>query len=463
MSMIQEHFSGYLTIDEKVFGYTADNHRITLLPSYPTKKEQFEAIDWFKVQANDLTECLYGTDNNSSVAFVRNGDISTDMFMPIASFSSPFIIKAAGNADGFYKMLTCEWKKYHAITFFGMSINSIFNPQIADANLQTADINTVDGALEQKTRPWKEYTLESSFEIFGENTSVVVSVTQGIGSREEDGAYNLGKLNSYIRLSFEKAHSFNEIQKYYNLVRRLLSLLLKQQDVDFGFFLSQRLPDGRFYKTAICKAAQQNIPLRFLSSARAINIDILFPSLQLLLQGISEKKYDILISVLPEWKQRGFISFSNIQDLCTALEIAYRWENKENPKDDLIQELKRELKQTIKEFIDVHPELDVNQQTNISGAFQHLELTLKNKVLYMCKINEQFLKCSNAIHFTPPLNDQNIGAFIKLRNGKTHDGFVEWNDSAQIFEPLIALVYVELFKSINIDNETIKDIMRKCF
>lgn len=35
-----------------------------------------------------------------------------------------------------------------------------------------------------------------------------------------------------------------------------------------------------------------------------------------------------------------------------------------------------------------------------------------------------------------PVNENNIVAFVKLRNNKTHFGTVDWGESAKIYAPL---------------------------
>ena len=67
------------------------------------------------------------------IAILRNGKFVTD---PIGTnvairFATPIIIKACGNAEGFFNMLTEDWCKFHAITFCGGNINALYIPGIA--------------------------------------------------------------------------------------------------------------------------------------------------------------------------------------------------------------------------------------------------------------------------------------------------------------------------------------------
>lgn len=45
-------------------------------------------------------------------------------------------------------------------------------------------------------------------------------------------------------------------------------------------------------------------------------------------------------------------------------------------------------------------------------------------------------------------------SFVKLRNNKTHSGTVEWRESAKIYAPLFAIIYVSFFKFIKLPDES---------
>lgn len=61
------------------------------------------------------------------------------------------------------------------------------------------------------------------------------------------------------------------------------------------------------------------------------------------------------------------------------------------------------------------------------------------------------------------INEQTVGAFVKLRNNKTHAGLIEWGDYVHIYSALFALVYVCLFKEIEISDEIIKYLIYQSF
>ena len=66
-------------------------------------------------------------------------------------------------------------------------------------------------------------------------------------------------------------------------------------------------------------------------------------------------------------------------------------------KDALIQELKKNIKNTIAEFTKVHNEIDVNKETTMSSAFQYLDYTLKQRILTLYNENSDIVDklCQN--------------------------------------------------------------------
>ncbi len=96
----------------------------------PQKRD--DSLYRIKSHKTDTPEYLFGEDNNSMIAILRNGKFVTD---PIGTnvairFATPIIIKACGNAEGFFNMLTEDWCKFHAITFCGGNINALYTCMI---------------------------------------------------------------------------------------------------------------------------------------------------------------------------------------------------------------------------------------------------------------------------------------------------------------------------------------------
>ena len=183
-----------------------------------------------------------------------------------------------------------------------------------------------------------------------------------------------------------------------------------------------------------------------------------------LLEKTASKQFDALLSVLPDNNHRlDRITITNVQDLCTALEVSYGWDKHIRSKDAFIEELKKRIKQTIKCFMSYHAEIDVYNDTTISSAFSYLDYTLRDKIYTLYRENQEIVDSLSKKLSLPFLTMENISAFVKLRNGKTHGGVVEWGEKAEIYPLLFALEYICVLKNIGVQNETIQDIIIQRF
>lgn len=183
-----------------------------------------------------------------------------------------------------------------------------------------------------------------------------------------------------------------------------------------------------------------------------------------LINKIASNEVKPLLALLPEDNRRANkISITNVQDLCTALEVAYDWSKKSKEKNTLITEIKKNIKKTISEFAATHDEIDIDKEATISSAFQYLDYTLKQKILIMYNENCDAVDAIISKWSLPQVDEANVGSFVKLRNSKTHSGIFEWGDSAKLYTALLALEYACLFRYIGLSTEAIKSALLHIF
>lgn len=465
---IEDCFCGYVSIDGKSFAYSFSDQMVTLLPALNDSSRRNKAVENINNRDIKLPEFIYGEDNSAQIAFMRTSNFSQSHigFVPSLRFSPPLIIKAVGNADGFYNSLSEKWNNFHAITFWGGNINAICDPQMAIVKRQKDDQLPQDGVTEIRTRPWNDYTRTIDFVIDDQRVTLTVSVYQSGESYDKDknDAYLLGELNTLIRFSFEESQGFSCIEKYYLIARKIVAFLTKQNNVTFYMYLSQRNDKGQFVRSAICKAFDgcENYSKR--NRYCVIPLISIFECLPSLIEKISSKQLDTLFSVLPDNNHRiNMISISNVQDLCTALEVAYGWGKQKRSKDELIEELKKQIKGTISCFMSDHSEINVYNESTISSAFQYLDYTLKEKIETLYQENKETVDIISKKWSLPYLTKENITAFVKLRNGKTHSGMFEWGESAEIYPVLLGLAYICTFNSIGLSHDTVNRIIFQNF
>lgn len=471
MTKIADSFSGYLNIDDEVFAYNVSNHKVTLLPAQSDQSSIYKAVDKIhkreEAQGKEPSEFLFGYNGGYRIALLRKGAFHTDSFgiNPVIQFATPLIIKSSGNTEYFYKTLSEDWNKFHAITFCGGNINALCSPEIAIERSKDK-LRGNDGSGEIRILPWADYSRSISFEIDGEKIELTISIsrTWAANNAERIGAYSLGELNSFIRFSFENAQDFDKFEKYYRIANEMIAILTTQSNVSFEVYLSQRNSENLYTKTALCKVFDGYDNYCARRSHEVIPIYGIFDCLPNLVRNISRGKLTFLLSLLPDDNRDAHrITITNIQDLCTALEVAYRWSKRHSEKDALIEELKQRIKETISEFTEEHSEIDIYNQTTIHSAFQYLDYTLKQRITTLYAENCAVIDSIVSKWALQPVNEESIGSFVKLRNSRTHSGIVGFNDSVELYSPLFALVYCCLLNHIGLCEETIKSILLQVF
>lgn len=467
MKKIADNFNGYLKIDDDTFTYSVTDHVVTLLPA--TSEETDKSVVSRRIHSRgiDKPEFLFGNDNHSETAMLCNKlNVDVLRLSPAIRFAAPIIIKASGNTTYFSSELTCEWNKFHAITFKGGNINSLYNPKMAVQPPESDKYLKNDGSWETKIRPWDDYTHSVDFEMDGEKVNLTISIshTGESDNPEHMESYSLGELNSFIRLSFENPKCFDKIQRYYTVVKSLTAILTMRNNVTFDVYVSQRNAENKYFETGVCKILDHYENYSMRKWHNVIPINSIMDYLPRLIDKISNNETGCLLALLPEDNRRtGLISITNVQDLCTALEVAYNWSKKSKEKDMLIDKLKKNIKNTIAEFVNMHNEIDVYKETTISSAFQYLDYTLKQKILTLYNENSKVVDEIVSKWSLPQVNETSIASFVKLRNNKTHSGTIEWGDNAELYTALLALVYACLLRSVDLSDEIINSVLLQIF
>ena len=470
MTKIEDNFNGYLQIGDDGFVYNVNGHIVSLMPTEDDLDKKLEIVKGLCSKNNTLPEFIYGDDNYYKVAFFRNTEFTQPNFLyPIAIFSTPLIIKSTGNTGTFYDDLSGRWNKFNSITFCGGSINSLFNPRNAVESLDMQKIIS-GGAIGIGIRPNVENTKRIDCNINGEKSTFTISVDKAFGKNGDDRtrAYSLGELNSIICLDFEEEQDFDRIPEYYKIVKSLVSILIGQNNVFFDIYVSRTPKGEKSRKTGSCKFADKYQNYANVAYGKAIHLLEIFECIPKLISIIESKEADVLLSLLPvDNRDVHRVSITDIQNICTALEVAYNWQKISRGKDELIKELKKDIKKAIKDFLkrkeEENVDIDIYKKTTINSAFKYLDYTLKEKILALYRENEETINEIIKRHSLPPINYETVHNFVKLRDNKAHAGLVDWGDRANIYYSLLAIIYLCLFKKAELDDETAKKAVMRFF
>lgn len=171
-----------------------------------------------------------------------------------------------------------------------------------------------DGARSIEIKPFKEYTHSKKLKINGQKADMILSVSQS-GGEDNLNTTDLGSLKSFIQLQFDNPQEFITIHQHMKVIKKMLALLSKQNNIDFDLSLKQRLQDGKFIETGICKIFVDYEDFYKPQSHQTIKIMTLFDKLPGLISNICNDSVDSLLMVLPDRnKNAKRISITNVQE-----------------------------------------------------------------------------------------------------------------------------------------------------
>lgn len=267
-----------------------------------------------------------------------------------------------------------------------------------------------------------------------------------------------------MQLTFENPQNLDKIEKYYLIVKKLISLLNIADNVCFDAYLSQRLPDEKLHRTALCRIPDHYENYSDRKINRVVKLNEVVEYLPKLLEMIEKGEADNLIYLLPDDnKSKDKMPLTNIQDMCSALEIAYNRKSEYRKNAGLLKELKKVIAKAVDEFKENRPDFDPNTQTTVSSAFKYLDMTLKEKITELYRENEEIIDFIAKKNGLPTLSERAIKDFIDVRNSKTHSGKFEWKSTAESYLPLLALTYTAFFKDLGLPEGQVKGIISRIF
>jgi hypothetical protein len=469
---IPDSFYGYVEIDNKRYAYSVDNHLVKLLPAFEGNDGQNTSnIDIIQLTKGEDETYKYicGHDENlHQIALLQLGNLKSSFIG--ASFFAPIIIKSMGNADGFYNRLTKSWTQFDAITFSGGIIDALYNPKIAALRLPTVEEQKTlfansDGMRTIKIKSFRDYTKSILVDIDGQTATLVLSVSQ-VGSDSNINTTDLGFLSSFIQLEFKNPQDFISIHRYCRTINTALAVFSLQKNINFEVSIKQKNRDDILMKTGICKVFLGSEDFYQPKSHQIVPILVLFDYLPQILKIINDGTVEALLALLPvSNKNRKSITSTNVQDLCAALEAEYNVLSSTTPtvRDEAIQQLREKIKETIRDFAVENKCIDTNKETTISSCFKYLDLDLKSKIFMLYKQHETAIDDIMQKYQYPEMTIDNITKFLELRNTKAHVGKTIWNESANLYIPLMALTYACFFARAGVPSEKISSLLLKMF
>lgn len=445
---IKENFAGYVNIKEKVFFCAINNHTVKL---FPKENDDLKLLDDYE---SVQEQWVFGFDeSNYKIALLLQNGIRTHILGLYSWFHTPIIIKSVAN------LVKHDLNSFDAISFRGGVINSIYNPKVA---IKSERIDC-DGARTIETMPFDDITHSFPACINGKKADILYSISHDCKDKDFCSS-ELGALNSFMRIEFEKEQRLESFINYYTCIKDFIAFLVGQHNIEFEVTFHKKREDNKFEKTAICKIYDGYRNYCRKPFHRVIPLIIFDEKLPDAISLFADYEKKPVLSFLPSDNTNlNLIDHSDIQNLCTALEVECNLKLLPLQKDETADKLKKELLVVINKFRKEDSSSDKKLYDKATGTIGYISSALSTKIWllyqrYKPQIDEIMRKKYDQLGIDE-LTEDSISKFVKLRNEFTHVGKTAWNDSEQIYPVLQRLLYFAIFERIGFkSDETYKAV-----
>jgi hypothetical protein len=466
LDMIKDNFAGRVTLfGLDCFFAFSDGYSLKIIP----KTEEIEVLKGkCKEWGNnfDTLGWLYGVDNNGyDVAFGLYKQQS-----PVTCYEGALtfvvdIVQQTLNGEHYERK---DLKGFTSIDFTGNAVAAIFNPKTA-----------IDRENKDRHRiiwlPVEKYAKAYATELNGKRCNLIFTV---IIDRQDLTIDNidLGKMHSVIRLEFEERQDLLMIEPCWQAVCTLLSFCVGQYnvaDLRVGLWDEKRKVNIAGFESPIycrinndkVKSVEVQHPAYYRFQA-----DYLGDKMGRLFKVLNDKNTMPILSFLPKNNYDIFIDRNKIRDLCTALEVEYKYGEGVTP-DPQVVSLVNALKSAVTKFRATNPRVFDDEErfySYVFGALEHIRLPAATKLWHVyCKYSETIAKEIKWGAMTPfncseTQTKKDIGWIVRIRNDITHSSeFTEAEIPNAIYARLRLAVYCSILERSGYPLEEIANIMNK--
>lgn len=466
LDMIKDNFIGRVMLfGLDCFFAFSDGYSLKIIP----KVEEIEVLKGkYKEWGNnfDSLDWLYGIDNNGyDVAFGLYKQQSSVTYYKGTLIFIVDIVQQTLNSVSYKQK---DLKGFTTIDFTGNAIAAVFNPKTA-----------IDRENTNRNRiiwlPVEKYARAYATELNGKRCNLIFTVIIDRQALTLDNA-DLGNMHSVIRLEFEERQDLSMIEVCRQAVCTLLSFCVGQfnvTDLQVGLWdIKRKVSIAGFESPIHCR----------INSDKVESVEFLYPAYYRFQANYLGDKMGCLFKVLNDNKTKPILSFlpqnnyvisvdrNKVRDLCTALEVEYKYGEGTTP-DPRVDSLVNDLKSTVKNFRATNPKIfdDEDRFYNyVCGALENIRLPAAIKLWHVYRKYGVIIVKEIKRMTTKPINCSesqtriDIAWIVKIRNNITHSTrFTEAEIPNVIYTRLRLAVYCSILERSGYSLEEIADIMNK--
>ena len=476
-------FSGRVSIDDNEQGlnaqFTLSDSWVTILPLTKTAAQVIHKYS-SNVGEQSNHHWFYGySDANSAIAFLQNTPmverIASGIDMGAGYFSTPMLVHGStSRVQDVHFFDTIEF--YDGVMKYLQNPGSFIKYDYTQRTISFKDI--------------EECVHEYNAFINGEKIKVI-AFTRANYEISYDIPDLKNNISSVLRFEFEERKSLDEIEKYYNYALKLFQFCTGRLNVrtNICLFDSKNTEDPFYVRFKDGYSDYANDKMQPLQQIRLLSLDDKLPKLLALLNDEKNKPY---LEFLPFTnKLAGWVSYTQVIDLCVSFENEYELLDKEQSEE--LSTAASAFADELREYIcnaDVDNVIKQKACSIIAGNLKHFKPSLKERMFYifdrykdiMRKITEQRQETGisgeylsneaikNLDHqvlgitkfFTDEEFKKKIRSFIEARGSIAHAG-IKWNGSEEIFNHLVLLIYFSIFERAGYEKENTGKILSWLF
>ena len=421
-----------------------DQHNICELRKWAEQRDEMDGIEWLSGVTSD----------NKLIHIARRlrGGYRSGSGIDIGAinFFSPIIIE--------YKdSLPRENNGFYGIEFIGGDVNLVYPPDKA--------INYTKEPYGIEYKDPESYTNIYNIELNKENFRLIKTIDAHY-VRARGQIVNLSKnIKSKLRIEFDTEKPFDELLTFYGYVRNLITFLTRISNNEFEVKLLTKtsFEEKQYYEDfAIVKFygdfSSRNSELLIVQDVLQLD-DIGDGIVDLFKLLNSDDKMPNLLFLPNNIEDRSFIKYTQIVDICSAIEIEYKLGRIQQENNDLKTKAK-DLAKEINAFvdsIDTDNLLKEKAKSIIGSGLKNYSPSLREKIKLLYNSHKDGLELIIKDHpwlpnFTDEIFYRYIKQFTEMRNRTAHQKMC-WNGGEVIYIHIMILLYLSIFERANIPRD----------
>lgn len=446
---------GLTEMNGKKYAFFLNENLLTLVPfNLKSTKETF--VD-FLAKPIKLKLLKGITTSNHNICFFD---------LKLKAFGNKLITYISSYLIGENNLRKTTIEPFSSMMFTGEIVNKFLDPIYLKYDHENSIEYAEDGSRVIALKTYEDTTFEYDIYIENQKCRLTLSVTNP--NSPTVGRNDLGKVNTFVRISTKNEWNINQVKEVYFSVLRFFEFVTFRKNIQFDKILLEKLGDNNSFETTARFHAFYNDHCT--NNTKIVNYYNICNDIGKLFNELnSNQKYLKIIPANDE--AANYVDYHSAM-LTSALfeDIFSKKKHDYDMKDEKWIKAKQDVINAIDNIVDASDDELIEKYIKEIKEEIHMKdkETIKNKYKYVLKENKNII---NHVFKNIDLNSEIINdlayAFSKLRNNMAHGEIIALNElsSLEVKSYIIAIcfIYIIILQKCNMDELKIKTILTNLF